>query len=265
MKTIKEKMWLWGHDRGSHDNCAIPMKSKMTPLEGAIYLGTPNMCRVVYGGKPEPPFEQDALALDCLNSVVWSIIGDSSSARNNDGGADIDAVAELAKRHKNIIGGIMDDFLNPSRINMYAPSSLADFKRDLTAKSGREMQLWTVVYTHELNEIIIPYLKECDVATLWTWESKNLINLEANFKEFRNYWDDGKPLLGGCYLWDYGGGAKPMPMDLLKYQMDFYYNLLKTGGLDGVVFCSNNVCDVGLESVEYIKNWIKENGDEICC
>jgi len=261
---IKDMMWIWGHDRGVHDYYKIPMKSKMTPLEGAMYLGAPNMCRVVFGGQPEPPFEQDALALDCLNKVVWSIIGDGSSTRNNNGGADIDAVAEVALNHPNIIGGIMDDFLNPHRIGMYTPQDLASFKRGLNEKTGREMQLWTVVYTHELNDAVKPYMKECDVATLWTWEAKNLIDLEGNFEKFRGFWDDKKPLLGGCYLWNYGGGSTPMPIDLLKYQMEFYRDLMISGRLQGVVFCSNNVCDVGLEAPAFIKNWIKEHGDEIC-
>ncbi len=260
MALLKEKLWIWGHNAGSHDHCGIKIPSRMTPLEGAMYLGIPNMCRVVYAGKPEPPFEQEALALDCLDKVVWSIIGDGSSKRNNNNGTDAAEVGITARKHSNIIGGIMDDFLNPLRISMYTPDSLTFFKKELCEKAGRDMQLWTVVYTTELNDEIIPYLDKCDVASLWIWRPEDIRHLTDNFKRLRQIFGD-KPILGGCYFWDYSAGQEMNP-DQLQYQLNTYYEWLKSGFIDGVIFCSNNVVDIGLTSVSIVKDWISLHKNE---
>lgn len=260
MALFKDKMWIWGHNAGSHDNCGIPKSGRMTPVEGAMYLGIPNMCRVVYAGKPEPPFEQDALATDCLGQVVWSVIGDSSSNRNNDGGTDVTEVGIIARTHRNIIGGIMDDSLNPARIAMYTPESLSSFKCRLCDTAGRDMQLWTVIYTTELNDIAVPYLVECDAASLWTWRPEDILNIDQNFNKLQELFK-GKPVLGGCYLWDYSAGRE-MPEDMLLYQLNNYYKRLKSGCMEGVIFCSNNVVDVGLDSVKIVKEWISVHKDE---
>ena len=263
MALFKEKMWIWGHDAGQHNGiCNIPGLSKMSPLEGAMYLGTPNMCRVVHSNMPEPPFERDALAIDVLDNVVWSIIGDGGSARNYGGQSDIDAVAEAAKNHKNIIGGIMDDIFHPPRIASYTPAMLADWKKRLSEGAGRDMTLWTVFYEHELDrEDVVPFLDECDVASLWTWKLDHLPNLEENFEKFKKIWGNEKPLYGGCYLWAYGDG-RPMDIDLLKFQLGIYHKWLREHKIDGVIFCSNTVCDIGLESVRLVKDWIFEHKNE---
>ena len=262
MAKFKDKMWIWGHDAGSHNDYNLPIPSKMSPLEGAMYLGVPNMCRVVYNNMPEPPFERDALALDALDNVVWSIIGESLSSRNYGGQSDIDAIVEVAKVHKNIIGGIMDDIFQPPRIAGYTPAMLAGYKKRLSEGAGRDMQLWTVVYAHELNDMIVPFLDECDVTTLWTWKSSDILRLEENFNKFRALWGCDRPLYGGCYLWGYGDGGNPFPLDLLGFQLDIYCKWLNEHKIDGVIFCSNNVCDIGLEAVQVVRNWIYEHKNE---
>ena len=36
---IKDKLWIWGHEAGSHNGgYGIPKPSRMTPVEGAFYL-----------------------------------------------------------------------------------------------------------------------------------------------------------------------------------------------------------------------------------
>ncbi|MCL2518107.1 MAG: hypothetical protein FWF15_06035 [Oscillospiraceae bacterium] len=264
MVSFKEKMWIWGHDAGQHNGiCNITGLSKMSPLEGAMYLGVPNMCRVIHGNMPEPPFERDALALDVLDNVVWSIIGDGGSARNYGGHSDIDDVVEVAKNHPNIIGGIMDDIYHPPRLAGYTPDMLTEYKRKMCDGVGRDMQLWTVVYVHELDrEDVIPFLAECDVASLWTWTLAELPALEENFAKFREIWGYDRPLYGGCYLWAYPDG-RPMDLDLLKKQLDTYYKWIIEHKLDGVIFCSNTICDIGLESAKIVKDWIAEHKDEI--
>ena len=90
METLRDNLWIWGHDAGCHHSGAglqwkIPGTNKMGPVEGAEYLGIPNCCRVVFEGRPKPPFDAESEKLRSFNKVVWSVIGDTSSSRNNDG------------------------------------------------------------------------------------------------------------------------------------------------------------------------------------
>jgi hypothetical protein len=38
--------------------------------------------------------------------------------------------------------------------------------------------------------------------------------------------------------------------------------LLKKGDIEGIIFCSNCIADIGLETVEYTRKWIAEVGNE---
>ncbi|HOJ10432.1 MAG TPA: hypothetical protein PK733_07560 [Clostridiales bacterium] len=62
-------------------------------------------------------------------------------------------------------------------------------------------------------------------------------------------------------MWDYGG-KNPMPIDLMQYQLDKYYEWLKSGEIDGIIFCSNCIADLGLEAVDITREWIKKVGGE---
>src|SRR5262249_22985274 len=42
--TVRDKLWLWGHDAGAHnDGWGLPRPSRIPPAEAAFYLGTPNL------------------------------------------------------------------------------------------------------------------------------------------------------------------------------------------------------------------------------
>ena len=76
--TVRGRLWMWGHEAGSHDNgWKLPKPSRMTAPEGALYLGVPDLMRVTYGRRPEMPFDQYAIPFRALEKVVWSISGAS--------------------------------------------------------------------------------------------------------------------------------------------------------------------------------------------
>ncbi len=62
-------------------------------------------------------------------------------------------------------------------------------------------------------------------------------------------------------MWNYGNRA-PMPMDLMEYQLDKYYQWLKNGTIEGIIFCSNTIADLEIKAVDYARAWIKAHGDE---
>ena len=111
-------------------------------------MGIPNCVMVVYNDLPRPPFYQYALALSPLKQVVWSVIGDSSSIRN-DQESDLEEVLSLAERVPNISGTIMDDFFHrgKARYPLEKMSQLCDRLHG----AARPLDLWVVVQLTVLN------------------------------------------------------------------------------------------------------------------
>ncbi len=264
---LREKLWIWGQDAGSHHCTAegniwkLEGVNKMGPVQGCEYLGIPNCCRVVMNGRPEPPFDKEADELDGLHNVVWSIIGDSGSTRNNEE-TDLEEIVRIAKTHSNVTGAVMDDFMNEKRLAIFTPDRLAKMRERLhTGVEGRELKLWNVIYANEISEKLKPWLDEIDVITSWAWYAEDILKLEENYKRIKSIVGEDKPILAGCYLYDYGNSGK-MPMDMMKKQVDIYYKWLREDYIRGIVVCSNCVADIGLEAADYMKDWIAEHGDE---
>ncbi len=263
MGTVREKLWLWGHEAGSHDTLyKLPNPSRMTPAEGAYYLGIPNLLMVAFGGKPEPPFAQYARALSPLDQVVWSIIGDASSTRN-DAQSDLDEVLALAEQFPNITGAIMDDFFHPPNadgaVSRVRVAQLEEFRTRLHA-ARTPLDLWVVLYRHDLILPVTDHLATCDVVTYWTWEPEELRNLEADFARAEALAPQARKVLG-CYMYDYNV-SQPMPVELMKHQCTLGLRWLKEGRIDGLIFLASCIADLGLETVEWTKRWIADIGDE---
>jgi len=124
----------------------------------------------------------------------------------------------------------------------------------------RRLDLWLVWYTYQLDFEVAEYTALCDVVPLWTWKGADLAALDDNIRKMVEK-TPGKRRLAGCYMWDYGE-RKPLSMDKMAFQLDRYRAWIRKGMLEGIVFCSNCIADVGLETVEYTRNWIKNVGDE---
>jgi len=265
--TIKDKLWLWGHTAGVHHHAGsnLPGVNQMGPKEGCDFLGIEKCCRVAFGSAgPFPPFDKEAEKLKDLKEVVWSAIGDAGSKQHNNDQSDIDGILHIAEDYPNISGAILDDFFLASAegeaLARHSVRSIREMQDKLHNFNKRRLDFWIVWYTHQLNADIDDYLELFDVITLWTWKPGDLINLDSNLEKCVER-TVGKRHLAGCYMWNWNE-AKPLPMDLMKYQLDTYYHWLKDGKIDGVVFCANTIVDLGLEAVDYARNWIAEVGNE---
>lgn len=261
MDTVRDHLWMWCHDAGSNNGqYGLPGESRMTPAEAAFYLGVPNLIMVVYQDKPQPPFDKLAVSFRPLKRVVWSIVGDSSSVRN-DKATDIDEVTSLAGRFPNFRGGMMDDFFHPADANgaiaRYSVEEIAGF-RDRLHKA--KMDLWVVLYSHNLDLPVTKHLEKCDVVTFWTWNAADLRDLEKNFERMEPLAKSNRKILG-CYMWDFGSG-KPVPLELMKMQCEKGLKWLKEGRIDGMIFLSSVICDLDIEAVEWTRKWIAEVGDQ---
>ncbi len=257
--TVRDKLWIWGHEAGSHnDRYELQQASRMTPLEGAVYLGVPNMIMVGYAGLPKPPFRQYALAFRPLQRVVWSIV----AAGGRTQGGEVQAVRQLATSFPNFSGVMMDDFFRPSESGgMVGTYSVAELQaiRDQLRVSTRRLDLWVVLYEHQLAHSPAEHLAQCDFVSFWTWKSELLRDLEENFKRVEAMAPAARKVLG-CYMYDYGN-HRPIPLDLLQRQSELGLQWLQDGRIEGMIFLASCICDLELEAVEWTRNWIGNVAD----
>ena len=174
MPTLRDKLWIWGQEAGCHSKTAersgwggIP-PSRMTQAEAAYYMGIERVMMVVFDDKPTPPFDQHAKALTPLKEVVWSVLGDMLSTRN-ESESDLAEVLRIAELYPNVTGGIMDDFFREGEPR-YSREAVADI-RDRLHAAAMPLHLWMVLYDYQLNLDVGEFLELCDVITLWTWKS----------------------------------------------------------------------------------------------
>jgi hypothetical protein len=230
----------------------------MTPAEGALYLGVPNIILVRYDDRPQPPFEQYALAFRPLKQVVWSIVGGGGATEHYE----VDAARKLAAKFPNFTGVMMDDFFSDpatGQAAVHTVESLEAIQEQLTV-ADRKLDLWVVLYNHQLEHPVGPHLAACDVITFWTWTSENLVSLEENFERVEEIAPSPRKVLG-CYMYDYGN-RQPMPVDLMKRQCEIGLRWLRDGRIDGLIFLASCICDLELETVEWTRDWIQEVSNE---
>ncbi len=232
----------------------------MGPAEGAAYLGIPNCCRVVFGGSPKPPFDAESEKLLAFKNVVWSIVGDASSHRNDNGGDDLDEVLRQAEKYPNIVGGVLDDFFRSSTRD--ARMSVARLKeiRERLHGAPRPLKLFLVYYAALFEIDYQEYLNEVDVISFWSWNSNQLKAAEENLERLVSI-TPGKKRMAGCYLYNYGDCC-PMTREEMEFQLTLYRKLLRKGDIHGVIVCSNTIADLGLDAPEYLKQWLEKYGGE---
>jgi hypothetical protein len=255
--TVRDRLWIWTHAAGVHNrDWELPGQSRMTPLEGACYLDVPNLLMVRYLG--EPPLEQFdryAISFRPMKRVVWSLVGASGQT----GKEDREVVFNLAERFPNIVGFIMDDFFREDGAGALSPDELKSLRQRL-AIGGVKHDLFVVVYQSQLGLNLSRHLEYCDVVTFWTWVSQEVKDLEKNMDRLDTIAPKHRKMLG-CYMWDYGN-KRPMPLDIMKHQCELGLRWMKEKRIEGMIFLGSNICDLGLETVEYTRSWIKEVGEQ---
>ena len=133
-------------------------------------------------------------------------------------------------------------------------------RKQLEQIPGRRLDLGVTLYAHQLDPRILSHLELCDVISLWTWHFEDLKDLEANFEKLKAM-APRKRIWLGCYMWGFGSG-KPIPISLMRQQCELGLQWLKHDRIDGLIFLATNICDLGLEAVEWCRQWIAQVGDQ---
>jgi len=272
--TLRDRFWLWAHAPNCHRQW-VQRDSRITPAAAARHLGLDNLIMVVFGNRPEPSeFAVYQESFQGLRRVVWSVMGDSSSTRNDTCG-DVDAVLALAAGNPNLVGGIMDDlFLVPEKLTPGGPVARWDAARIAAVReqlnhAPRRLELYAVFYdlllgvcAPGIRDELGRHLAAADVITYWTWHAKGLARLEENFAQVETMAAaNGNRILLGCYLYDYGDNRE-MPVELMQHQCELGRRWLREGRIAGMIFLGSPIVDLPFAAVEWTRRWIARVGDE---
>lgn len=291
--TVRDRLWIFTVYPGSNDSYlelgGVRGGSRMTPAEGAFWLGVPNLLLIREHETPRLPsaeswrakttFEQYAISFQPLDRVVWSVVGSSGKGGMNE----LPHVLPLAKKFPNFTGIYLDDFITDAkkqadgRVVGHPALQPDDLKRarEQMKAVGRPMEIWVTLYTNEINPSrktassafrgceppLAGFLDQFDVLTLWTWNSDELRELEENLVALEKIAPKNARIALGLYIWDYHN-RKPVPVELMEHQCELGLKWLREGRIHDMIFLANTVLDVGLPSAEFSRQWIKKVGNE---
>ncbi len=261
---IRDKFWLFAsraHDDdiwlGKSNNDRFTRWSRITPAEGALMLGVPNIIMIGSDGDPAP-FSAEAygyMESFCrMKEVVWSVTGSGGFRTGNEERF----ICELAKKYPNITGAFADDFLGFGE-DREKNTLISDIRGALDT-AVRPMSLWATFYTRDIEKSDPEIYGMFDNLSLWTWEYKELDNLKTNFELLEKKYPKQKKYLG-IYILDYPSG-EPVPNEYMALQCEYGLELIRSGRADGMIFLTNCVMGVGLPSELWLRNWIDKVGDE---
>jgi len=140
------------------------------------------------------------------------------------------------------------------------PAELKELRDEIHLRTGG-LPLICVVYTNQISPRIMPHIAHVDKVAMWTWIADDLKDLEENFEHLESLVKP-KPILLGCYLFDYGRN-QPMSVEHMRLQCELGLQWLKEGRLEGMIFLGSNVCDQELDAVEWTRKWMAKVGPEV--
>ena len=135
---------------------------------------------------------------------------------------------------------------------------LREIRQTLKA-AGRPLEIYATYYTSLLKLPLRDYLALLDGVTFWTWKPEELAHLESNMARIKELAPHLK-VIQGCYLVDFTKMVST-PIPAMRQQCEFGLEALQQKRIEGIMFLSNGVMDVGFEAVEWTRAWIQNVGD----
>ena len=245
-----DKVWVWGGPTplwgGSLEkDCAA---------KGAQYFGAPNVV-YVYGPNNDEMME----TLRSFKRVICPVSRHCRSVEVEDETAEARQVGRLSLKYSNIEGAIIDDLSYPGDFQNISDKIL-EFRQSLRADNPR-LKLCGVVYTHHLELDYTPILPHLDVVNLWVWNPQDLVNMKASVQLAKAVFRS-KPILMGLFIHNYfdddpGTNHMPVLMDLVKFQFETAFGLLRDGQVEGIVILGDREIAKHPTQAEWIREFLK--------
>jgi hypothetical protein len=303
--TVRDRLWLFGvpadGPRLFYEGAGYRGGSRITPAEGAHWIGVPNLMFITQPWNQPPAMarekawktvttkEQYAISFQSLKRVQWAAVGSGGLG----GLAEVPDIVTLAKDYPNITSIYLDDFVTRPYTKRADGTTVgtpamteAQLKsmRTQLGKVGRSMEVWTTIYTHEFDRKH-PDFKDCeppladqmkhfDVVVLWTAKSADLRDLEKNLALLESIKPKNCRIALGIYLWGYWDKdpakaddksyvmGRPVPPDLMEHQCGLGLKWLKEGRVSDLVILGLAGIDQGIPSAKWMRDWIKKHGDQ---
>jgi hypothetical protein len=303
--TVRDRLWLFGvpadGPRLFYEGAGYRGGSRITPAEGAHWLGVPNLMFITQPWNQPPAMarekawktvttkEQYAISFQSLKRVQWAAVGSGGLG----GLAEVPDIVTLAKDYPNITSIYLDDFVTRPYTKRADGTTVgtpamteAQLKsmRTQLGKVGRPMEVWTTIYTHEFDRKhrdfkdceppLADQMKHFDVVVLWTAKSADLRDLEKNLALLEAIKPKNCRIALGIYLWGYWDKdpakaddksyvmGQPVPLDLMEHQCGLGLKWLKEGRVSDLVILGLAGIDQGIPSAKWMRDWIKKHGGE---
>ncbi len=258
--TVRDRLWLFSHEEGcQNEGWGFEADSRMTPTEACTYMNVPNTMLARYNGRPVMPFDRHLIAMRPLRRVAWSLTG--MGGRTSDD--EREHVLDCLRRFPNMSGVLLDDFFeNTDENGKHATLSIRQLQeiRDQLELPDRHADIYSVIYSHQLDLPVQEHVEMCDVVTFWTWKARDLDGLEENFEKFATLTRNVRRAVG-LYMYDFGG-RQLLPLNLMGMQAEFALKWLRDGRIEAIILHATPICDLEFEAVEWSRRWVEEIGDE---
>lgn len=253
MTNKSNKIWIWGYVMSK-----VPEKMAFVPdltycsLETAAnYMCADNVV-----------FMNSTHNLEDLNEDLFKYVADRKQVLCGlTHGKYAEAAREVSlfsKSHPNIVGAIIDDFLDsvgPSA--KMTVEELAEVSNALKSENP-SLKLYVVRYSRQEIHEIDPYLEYIDGINFWVWVSTEHYWRYQYPIDILKLQEIGKPVLQGVFMHNYGEGWIPQDINMLKLQIPSIFSFLRTGKLEGCVILQNGwFCrEDHREQVQWLKNYL---------
>ncbi len=243
MSIGNNNLWVWGYILKS-----IPGNVPFVPFETWCSLET--ACSYIRA--ENAVFMNSTSSMDALEDSLFDRL---NCCRNVICGLDhknylecAERISLFSKRHPNIGGAVIDDFLDAVGDYYRGPSAgmkpetLGEIRAALK-KYNPELKLYVVRYTRQNPETLLPYLEHFDVLNLWVWCSTQEFwesRYSDTIAQLRSLY--GKPILQGLFLHHYGfcnTEQPPMSPELVTIQCERVGEELRRGRIAGWCFLQN--------------------------
>ena len=261
---LRDKFWLWGHPEGRYNNeYGNTGISRMTPMEGCLYLGIRNTFMVPVGVPVNR--RQYNKSFTTLRQVGWECFGADQNPEK------VDLLLRDAADFPNITTAVFDDFVGQSkkRAERGEPvevQGLWNVRERLHNNPVRPMDMWMVLYTQEFGLIpeedaqIAKFIEPFDGIIMWTWCEKDVPLIPEKYEVFKRLTPNQRRMFG-CYLWNFGEHKQATP-EAVTWQLDWYREKIMAGEAEGVVLHTNTMADLDYPAYDAAIAWMEAHGDE---